>query len=201
MKRIVYRLGMVAGVAIMVVMLMAYYATEQGVFETEPVGIMELREQNKTRSQKWLDGQVAWLRLDGTHIDYPVMQTKDNYWYLNHDYYGNNATSGAIFLDYRNASNFTDSVSVIYGHHMNGNLMFSDVAKYGNAEYFAEHTHGELIIPKQRIDLRVEEYREISSEDELYRDLTWNADGPALILSTCSRGNHKARDVLVLSYE
>ena len=52
MKRVVYRLGMVAGIVIMVAMFMAYYVTEQGVFETEPVGIMELREQNKTRLQK-----------------------------------------------------------------------------------------------------------------------------------------------------
>ena len=76
-------------------MLGMYFATEHGAFETEPVGIVELRQQKESGGEPtWLPGQVAWLKIDGTHIDYPVMQTNDNVWYLSHDYYGNSVASG-----------------------------------------------------------------------------------------------------------
>lgn len=201
MKRIVCRFGMAAGIAVVIAMLATYYVTECGVFETEPAGVEELREQNEASSPEWLNGQVAWLRLDGTHIDYPVMQTSDNYWFLNHDFYNNESVSGAIFLDFRNAPDFSDKLSIIYGHRMNGSLMFSDIAKYRDVEYLAEHSFGELIFSGQSIKLHVKEYREITAEDKLYRDLSWQGEKRVLVLSTCDRSNHNLRDVLILEYE
>lgn len=183
-------------------MLGAYFATEHGVFEAEPIGIAELRAQKEAGEAQWIPGQVAWLKLDGTHIDYPIMQGSDNTWYLSHDYYDNSAASGAVFLDYRNSSDFSNEVSVIYGHRMNGNLMFSDVAKYRDANYFSAHVTGELITPNRSYSLRVVAYREISADDELYRDLTMrDFDGPLIILSTCDRANRGQRDILVLTFD
>lgn len=46
---------------------------------------------------------VAWLSLDGTNIDFPVVQGNDNLTYLNKDIYGDFALSGSVFLDYSNA--------------------------------------------------------------------------------------------------
>ena len=102
MEKLLARIGMAATAAFIVVMFSAYFATEQGIFETEPVGIVELRQQNESGEPAWLPGQVAWLKIDGTHIDYPVMQTNDNDWYLSNDYYVNTDASGAVFLDFRN---------------------------------------------------------------------------------------------------
>ena len=184
-------------------MLGMYFANEHGAFEAEPVGIIELRQQKESGGEPtWLPGQVAWLKIDGTHINYPVMQTNDNTWYLSHDYYGNSAASGAVFLDYRNAADFSDELSIIYGHRMNSDLMFSDVAKYRDADFFAAHISGELLTSEQSSRLRVIAYREVDAEGELYRDLKLSdINRPVLVLSTCDRGNHNRRDILVLAFD
>ena len=55
----------------------------------------------------------AWLTLDDTHIDYPVVQGEDNVKYVNTDVYGNFSLSGSIFLDYRNAADFSDAYCLL----------------------------------------------------------------------------------------
>ena len=67
---------------------------------------------------------VAWITVDGTRIDYPVMQGKTNSEYLNKDPYGEFSLSGSIFLDNRNNKTFSDPYSLIYGHHMEYGAMF-----------------------------------------------------------------------------
>ena len=60
----------------------------------------------------------AWLTVDNTRIDYPVLQGETNLDYINTDVYGNFALAGSIFLDSRNAPTFADGYSLLYGHHM-----------------------------------------------------------------------------------
>ena len=203
MKRVISRIGMLAGALVVVVMLWLYAATETGVFESEPVGVIELRGLRDQGEQIWLPHQVAWLKLDDTHIDYPVMQANDNNWYLTHDYYDNKSISGAIFLDFRNASDFSDSLTIVYGHRMNGDLMFSDVARYRDEEYLNAHKTGTLYTPAKKYGLRVVEYNVVSAEADFYRTLSFGdyVTSRLLLLSTCNRGSHDKRDVLLLSLE
>ena len=56
----------------------------------------------------------AWLTMDGTHIDYPVLQGETNLTYINRDIYGQFALAGSIFLDCQNAKDFTDSYNLLY---------------------------------------------------------------------------------------
>ena len=60
----------------------------------------------------------AWVTLDGTGVDYPVVQGEDNLTYVNTDVYGNFSLSGSIFLDSRCAPDFTEGYGLLYGHHM-----------------------------------------------------------------------------------
>ena len=60
------------------------------------------------------DDMVAWITIDGTNIDYPVMQGDDNVKYLNTDPFGKYSLSGSIFLDSRNAPDFSDYYWRIY---------------------------------------------------------------------------------------
>ena len=57
----------------------------------------------------------AWLTLDGTEVDYPILQGEDNYEYLNKNVYGEFALSGSLYLDSNNSRDFTDKYSLIYG--------------------------------------------------------------------------------------
>ncbi len=66
----------------------------------------------------------AWLTMDGTNIDFPVLQGETNLTYINRDVYGKFALAGSIFLDSQNAKEFTDPYNLLYGHHMDGGNMF-----------------------------------------------------------------------------
>lgn len=82
---------------------------------------------------------IGWIRNDRTGIDYPVMQTDNNNYYLNHMYNGEYNSSGAIFVDYRCCGDFSDKNTVIYGHHMRNGTMFGDLEQYKDQEFFDAH--------------------------------------------------------------
>lgn len=79
---------------------------------------------------------VAWLVCDGTGIDYPVMQTDNNDYYLHHLYDGSENSNGALFVDYRNHGLFTDDNTVIYGHNMRNGVMFHVLNEYKSQDFY-----------------------------------------------------------------
>ena len=91
------------------------------------------------------DDAVAWLTVDDTSIDYPVMQGDDNSKYLNKDPYGRYSLSGSIFLDSRCAADFSEEYSLIYGHHMEYGAMFGALDDYKKPDFFNSHRTGTLI--------------------------------------------------------
>ncbi|MBS5522528.1 MAG: class B sortase [Clostridiales bacterium] len=86
----------------------------------------------------------GWLTVDGTHIDYPIVQADNNDKYINTDVWGNFSLGGSIFLDYRNDRNFLDFNSIIYGHHMEKEAMFGELANFKDKDYFESHRYGSL---------------------------------------------------------
>ena len=72
----------------------------------------------------------AWLRVEGTAIDYPVMQGVNDLYYAKHDVDKNISISGAIYMSTENAADFSDNYIVIYGHHMDNGAMFGDIDRY-----------------------------------------------------------------------
>ena len=92
----------------------------------------------------------GWLTIPDTHIDYPVVQGKTDMDYINKDVYGEFSLSGSIFMDSRNAADFSDSYCLLYGHHMDNRAMFGDVVEFVNKNYFDEHRTGMLYLPDGR---------------------------------------------------
>ncbi len=70
---------------------------------------------------------VAWIKIDKTNIDYPIVQKNDNNYYLTKNFYNKKDRTGAIFLDYKNKKDFTDLNTVIYGHNIKRGTMFADL--------------------------------------------------------------------------
>lgn len=94
----------------------------------------------------------AWINIDGTNIDYPILQGQDNDYYLHHDIEGNNSSSGSVFVDYRhnsldNPSYDLSDVTLIYGHHMKGGKMLANICKYRSQDYYEEHPFGIIYTP------------------------------------------------------
>jgi sortase B len=82
---------------------------------------------------------VGWLSIDGTEVDYPVLQAEDNEFYLTRNYKKEQTRAGSIFLDFRNRIDGTDRNTVIYGHRMKDDSMFGGLKKYLDKKYLDAH--------------------------------------------------------------
>ena len=87
---------------------------------------------------------VGWLELFDTHINYPLVQGRDDLEYLNKDIYGDSTLSGSIYLASENERDFSDRYNLIYGHHMDNGAMFGDIRNFLDKEYFDSHQEGLL---------------------------------------------------------
>lgn len=95
-----------------------------------------------------INGEVtAWITVDGTNIDYPVVQGDTDLDYMNKDVYGNFSLAGSIFMDVRNSADFSDNYSLIYGHNMDEHLMFGDLALFKDKTFFENNTTATLLLP------------------------------------------------------
>lgn len=70
---------------------------------------------------------VAWIKVEGTKVNYPVVQSTDNDYYLHHDYRKNDNIAGWIFGDYRDDFTNFKYNTIIYGHNMNNKTMFGSI--------------------------------------------------------------------------
>lgn len=97
---------------------------------------------------------VGWIYLEDSQINFPVAQGKDNkeylYWLIDGNYNG----AGTPFMDYRNARDYSDRHTIIYGHNMNNGTMFADIHKYIDQEYYDTHPVIHLLTPQG--DYRIE---------------------------------------------
>ncbi|MCH5185957.1 MAG: class B sortase [Oscillospiraceae bacterium] len=91
---------------------------------------------------------AAWVRIDGLAIDYPIVHGEDNEYYLTHLFNKEQNGAGCIFLDYRNAADFSDRNSVIYGHNMKNGSMFSELGAYKSQSFRDEHRSFGLFTPQ-----------------------------------------------------
>lgn len=82
---------------------------------------------------------IGWITIDGTVINYPIVQANDNDFYLRRSFKKERLQHGSIFMDYRNESTFSDHQTVLYGHAMLDGLMFRALDKYKNKSFFDEH--------------------------------------------------------------
>ena len=169
----------------------------------------------------------AWVTVDNTNIDFPILQGETNLTYINRDVYGNFALAGSIFLDSRNDKEFHDIVSLLYGHHMDQSDMFGDLDKYKDETFLKENTTGLLILPDRSYDLEIfaciltDASNDVIFEPQEYRSdinkllrlaeqegLHYNADKleelkktngqkQILILSTCSTEFTDARTIVL----
>ncbi len=88
---------------------------------------------------------IGWLTVEDTRIDTPVVQGDDNIKYINKDINGDDSFAGCPFLDCRNSAGLEDRYSVIYGHYMEDGLMFGDLAKFRDPEFWKEARQGTFI--------------------------------------------------------
>lgn len=83
---------------------------------------------------------IGWLSIDGTPIDYPVMQCNDNDYYLHHDFYKKEDKYGCLFVKDIADVNTPETNFIIYGHNMKDGSMFGDLDLYKEETFYKEHS-------------------------------------------------------------
>ena len=156
---------------------------------------------------------VAWIRFDEpSMINYPVVKSADNSDYLTKTFVANDNKLGAIFMDYRNTSDFSDRNTFIYGHHLNvGGEMFSELLEYEDESFCKENPNFYIYTPDGKVrtytifsagivkdtaenynitydsDEAFTEYLDLCRESSNYQvDVDLNAQSKIVSLSTCT---------------
>lgn len=84
---------------------------------------------------------VAWIQVNGTKINYPVVQHSENQFYLTHDFYQRQTTNGWIFGDYRNNFENFNNNTIIYGHNLINGTMFGTLPYLLNNSWFSNQNN------------------------------------------------------------
>lgn len=99
---------------------------------------------------------VAWIQVDGTNIDYPVLyDTTYNMYYLHHNYNGVRTVYGSIFVLGANAADFTDFNTVVYGHNIMNRTMFAQLHEFRKKEFFDSHGTITIYTPDRKLTYQV----------------------------------------------
>lgn len=163
----------------------------------------------------------AWLTVDNTQIDYPVVQGSDNFEYLSKDATGEYSTPGSIFLDSECDRNFTEPYEVIMGHHMDAHKMFGDLDLFLDEDFFNANSKATLYLPHETLDLEVDAVLTADAYDGVifstpadasrlpqliqkidesathYREGSITESDQVIALSTCSSDATDARTIVI----
>ena len=160
----------------------------------------------------------SWLRVPNTNVDYPVLQSEsdDNY-YLDHGADGKENYAGAIYSQFCNKKDYSDRVTVLYGHNMASGLMFASLHNFEDNDFFEKNKTMTVYTPDKQLDYEIVSafvYSDIHilnsfdfSKDEVYRgflndvlnphsiqsnvrkDAALDINDRLLVLSTCNDNN------------
>lgn len=94
---------------------------------------------------------VAWIKINDTSVNYPIVQATDNEYYLHKDINKKYSTCGWIFMDFKNSETFIDKNTVLYGHNIKSGLMFADLTKILNHK-LGDKVTIEIYTPTEKLD-------------------------------------------------
>ena len=127
--------------------------------EEYTIDFNKLKEQNKET--------VAWIKVNNTNIEYPIVKADNNNFYLNHSFDKSQNSAGWIFADYRNKFDNTDKNIIIYGHNMRDGSMFGSLKNILNSNWYEneENTNITLYTENEKCIYKVFSIYKIESED------------------------------------
>lgn len=112
---------------------------------------------------------VGWIKFEQMDISYPIMQGEDNDYYLEHTYKGKENSSGSIFMEALNASDFTDAHTIIYGHNMKNGSMFGSLQDFKKQGHYEENTYFTIYTLEGAYRYQIFAYYDISMYGDVYQ--------------------------------
>jgi len=98
----------------------------------------------------------AWIYIPGTKVNHPVVQhINDDYYYLTHNRYNQASPEGAIYSQMANNTDFSDPVTILYGHNNINEAQFSTLHYFGNEEFFAANDTFYIYTPGRILTYRI----------------------------------------------
>lgn len=138
-------------IAVSIIYIANYYSDkEEVVQESEILNTIEIDETQITpeKTERMLQVEelskensdiVGWIEIEGTNINYPVLQGEDNNFYMNRNFQKEESVYGSLFLDADFDWNNPSSNLLIYGHNIQDGSMFHNLLNYADEEYYKEH--------------------------------------------------------------
>lgn len=169
----------------------------------------------------------AWIKIPNTKVDYPVLQSKEDNYYLNRNLDHSTGYPGCIYTNQCNAKSFDDLHTVLYGHNMKNDSMFGSLHDYENADFFQENRMIYVYTEEKRLTYEIygavkftnayltEAYgtNSVAGNGQFLQDLQTNAESYASVshiaeievqpenklitLSTCISGESSKRYLIV----
>jgi sortase B len=176
---VIYRIVMIFLIAVMIfslykigIIIYGYYqgsSQYEAVQETAKEKVGEKEIVNFKTLLKVNEDVKAWIYLEGTEIDYPVLQTTNNEYYLYHMFNGEENGAGSIFIDYRNEAPFEEFNTVLHGHRMKDGSMFKPLVQYSDRGFYENHKVIQITTPDQEYDCQVFAAATIPADSDLYQ--------------------------------
>lgn len=113
-----------------------------------PIDFEELQSENAD--------VYAWIYIPKTNINLPVLQhPSDDNFYIDHNRYGAYSVEGAIYSQMVNSKDFADPVTLLYGHNLKSETMFTQLHYFENEEFFAENETMYIYTPGHILTYRI----------------------------------------------
>ena len=141
-----------------------------------------------------INSQVAaWITIPGADISYPVVQGTDDEYYLNHNFRKAEDLFGCIFLEHNNKKDLTGSHSIIYGHNMEGNMMFANLNRYEQPEFLKSCPEIEILTPERKFLYKIFSVEQASSQSAAF-EYGYELSSPAYKLQLTELKNNSMYD-------
>lgn len=186
----------------------------------EPTTTMDFSEWKDMNSEIF-----AYINIPGTNIDYPIIYDEDEY-YLNRTIKGEYDYHGTLFVQHYNTNTFEDRNTIIYGHNLIDNTMFSQLHKYEDEQFFDEYKEINIYMEGKNLKYQIfaafqftdvhimyqykfennEQMQDfLSDAKDIGTQMIWDEsveikeDDCIITLSTCANGNQPKNRWLVLA--
>ena len=161
-----------------------------------------------------------WIQIENTNINYPVVQSSDNDYYLKHNFRKESNISGTVFVESANDID-NDKNIILYGHNMRNGTMFNNITNYKEESFFNEDNKISIIMNNtlyeyEVFSVYVKNVSEVNlaigfanedefinyayneAEESLYKkDVDFSAEDNLITLVTCSYEFTDARTIVV----
>ena len=124
------------------------------------INFAELKEKNMNT--------IAWLKVNNTDIDFPIVRTTDNEFYLDHNFYKAYNPAGWIFMDFENKLDGTDKNLVIYGHNRKDGAMFGTLKNVLNEDWYNVEENKQIEFTTEIEKAKYEVFSVYETETENY---------------------------------